>query len=385
MRSVIITNSYGELGGGELVLLAHLRHLVKEGVRVHLVLIEPGPLVDLARAEGANVTLLPFAWQGGKLRSLKLILRRVMEFRRLILNVLPNLVIAYTFTDLVLAGTAARLACCPVLYRAQGELWLPGRSQGATWLGPLLLPFFRIVRPRIVCTTRVQMKAMAVAGIPPELLAHVYLGVRKKLPSAEATVTANNPPVVGIFGRLVRWKGQDVFINALGQLARDGLAFRALVVGGSSFGDGKSYEDELHALAAKNHVEHSVEFLGFRNDVEALMQGCDVVCHCSRFEPFGMVIIEAMMLGKTVVASDVSGPRESVIDGVTGLLIPPDDAPALAAALARILCNPDLRIRMGEAARRRADAEFDLHRNFERLDAECERAVSRRWRFGGPE
>ena len=171
------TNMHADLGGGELCLLDHMRHMLGRGVRVHLALLESGRLGEEARALGVSVTELPFAWQGGKLRSLAIIARRVRDFHRLIRAMKPELVLSYTFNDFVLAGIASRGTGLPVLYRAQGEVFPPGRPHGDTWLGWALVPFIRLVRPRIVCTTRREAVAMLRAGVPVGLVHHIYLGV----------------------------------------------------------------------------------------------------------------------------------------------------------------------------------------------------------------
>lgn len=378
MRSVLLTNMYADLGGGELCLLAHARHLRARGIEVHVGLLEAGRLEGELRAVGASVFVLQYAWQDSRWRRVRLIASRVAAFAREIRSRGVDVVIAYTFDDFVLAGAAARLTGRPVVLRAQGELVRQGRPPAQTWLGRLLWPFMRFVRPTIVCTTAGEAQRLAQAALPARRITHVFLGADADAGGsepAEPLPPASRAPVAAIFGRLVRWKGQDVFVKALALLARRGVEVEGWVVGGSSFGDGEAYETELRELAREGGIEDRVHLLGFRRDVAALMQRCDVVCHASQFEPFGMVIIEAMMAGKPVVASDVSGPKESVVDGETGRLVSPGSPEALADALAELLADASLRQRMGEAGRRRAREHFDLEKNLRALDAEIEGAM----------
>lgn len=378
MRRILLTNMYADLGGGELALLAHVRQLRDSGAKVLVGLLEGGRLESEMAALGAEVLVLPFAWQGSKLASARRIATCVIGFVRAIRRFRPEVVISYTFNDFVLAGTASRLCGVPLVYRAQGELFLPGRSSGRTWLGRWLRPFVTHSRARVVCTTRGEAEAMRAAGWPASRVTHVYLGTPfLEVPAQGFQMRVGARPVVGIFGRLARWKGQRVFVSALVELARRGVDFDAWVVGGSSFGDGPEYERELQAIADEGGITERVKFLGMRRDVGELMMRCDVVCHASNFEPFGLVVIEAMMAGKPVLASDVSGPRESVIDGVTGRLVPPGDALAYADALQKLLVDPDLRVRMGAAGRARAEEFFDLEKNLAALDKECHEAMRR--------
>ena len=104
-------------------------------------------------------------------------------------------------------------------------------------------------------------------------------------------------------------------------------------------------------------LENAVRFAGFQSNVPEWMQAMDIVVHASDHEPFGIVVIEAMALGKPVVAGREGGPAEIITDGVDGLLAPHGDASALAAAICRFLDNPSLMTRCGTAARVRA-ADF---------------------------
>jgi glycosyltransferase involved in cell wall biosynthesis len=97
-----------------------------------------------------------------------------------------------------------------------------------------------------------------------------------------------------------------------------------------------------------------LRLLGYREDIPALLAAADIFTLPSRFEGLPMSVIEAMLTGLPVVATDVRGPAEQVEDGLTGLKVPAGDAGPLAAALGRLVQDRDLRLRMGEAGRQRA-------------------------------
>ena len=99
--------------------------------------------------------------------------------------------------------------------------------------------------------------------------------------------------------------------------------------------------------------------LGYRTDVARLLAAADVFCLPSHFEGLPMSIIEAMLAGLPVIATDIRGPREQVVDGRTGLLVPPASVAPLAAALTRLGDDPALRAAMGAAGRARALDLFD--------------------------
>jgi glycosyltransferase involved in cell wall biosynthesis len=105
----------------------------------------------------------------------------------------------------------------------------------------------------------------------------------------------------------------------------------------------------------------------------------DVAIHASTNpEPFGRVLIEAMALGRPLVAPREGGPLEIVVDGETGILVPPRDASALAAAIERLIDDPELRRRMGDAGRARVDAVFDIRHHVRAMEAVFDEMLARR-------
>ena len=107
-------------------------------------------------------------------------------------------------------------------------------------------------------------------------------------------------------------------------------------------------------------MESAVRLAGERDDVGELLAAADLFVLSSRSEGLPLSILEAMAAGLPVVASDVGGVPELVVDGETGLLVPPGDPHALAAAIDRLLDDPDLRRRLGAAGRLRVSEQFDL-------------------------
>jgi glycosyltransferase involved in cell wall biosynthesis len=154
-------------------------------------------------------------------------------------------------------------------------------------------------------------------------------------------------------GRLDRWKGQHVFLEAFAKAFPNGPE-EAVVIGASLF-EANGYELDLKRQVAASAIEGRVEFRGFRNDVEDELLRLDVLVHASIIpEPFGQVVVEGLAVGLPTLATDAGGPAEVITDGVDGLLYPPGDAEALAQALRRLAADPALRRRLGAAARLRA-------------------------------
>lgn len=161
-------------------------------------------------------------------------------------------------------------------------------------------------------------------------------------------------PLIGVFGRLAPWKGQHIFLEALAGLPEA----LGVIVGGPLFGE-EAYEAALRAQARALKIEGRIHFLGFRTDIPRLMKAMDIIVHTSTApEPFGRVIVEGMLAGRPVIASDAGGVREIIEEGVSGLRVPPGDPAALAGACAALLRDPARAAELGQTGDRRARTLF---------------------------
>jgi glycosyltransferase involved in cell wall biosynthesis len=188
-------------------------------------------------------------------------------------------------------------------------------------------------------------------------------------------------------GRLVRWKGQAVFLRALAQARARAPRLHGLVVGGwtpeddqpGSLGGGEPYARELHRLAAELGLAEDVRFTGFLADPGPAYAAADVVVHSSlRPEPFGRSVIEAMLAGRPVIAARAGALPEIVREGEAGYLTPPDDPAALAEALVRLAGDPALRQRLSASARLRAEAGYTLTHMARRMEDHYRLTLARR-------
>jgi glycosyltransferase involved in cell wall biosynthesis len=174
-----------------------------------------------------------------------------------------------------------------------------------------------------------------------------------------ATLDLSGGPLVGIVGRLDHWKGQHVFLRAAREVSARRPDVRFAVVGGPVIGTEGSYPAEVEQLASELGLDDRVHFVGHQADPYPWIDALDVVVHASDAEPFGLVIVEAMALGKPLVATRLAGPTEIVEDGKSGLLVPPGEPRPMAAAILRLLEDPRLASRLGEQARSRASVFSD--------------------------
>jgi glycosyltransferase involved in cell wall biosynthesis len=189
-------------------------------------------------------------------------------------------------------------------------------------------------------------------------------------------------PVVGIVGHIQSWKGQDLVVQAMAQLRDRHPELRCLIVGGVHR-QGAEYAERMRQRIVDEKLEERVILTGARRDVAACLDAMDVAIHSSTNpEPFGRVLIEAMALGRPLIAPREGGPLEIVVDGETGVLVPPRDAGALADAIDRLVADPALRHRMGEAGRARVEAVFDIRRHVATMEGIFTEMLAHRQRGG---
>jgi glycosyltransferase involved in cell wall biosynthesis len=197
------------------------------------------------------------------------------------------------------------------------------------------------------------VKHMVARGVP-EANAHyvaTFPTIEAAMPVDRADLaTPGDANVLLALSRLHEKKGLDVHLTSLADLPGC-VAWIA--------GDGP-LEADLKALAAKLGVADRVRFLGWRTDRGALLAAADICVLPSRWEPFGTVMLEAWAAGTPLVAAASQGPSALIADGANGLLVPIDDAPALTAAIRRLIDDPALAARL--VAQGRADYEKDFTR-----------------------
>lgn len=167
--------------------------------------------------------------------------------------------------------------------------------------------------------------------------------------------------LVVLVSRLARLKGIEQFLQAAAALKPRYPDVRFLIVGETSPPD-PAYLEQLHALSRSLGVAEVVIFTGLRSDVPSVLSAADVAVMPSLNEALSNVLLESMAAGVPVVATRVGGTPEALIDGETGLLVPPGDAGAIAGAVSRLLDDRELARRLGCAARRLMAAQFSVQR-----------------------
>lgn len=173
--------------------------------------------------------------------------------------------------------------------------------------------------------------------------------------------------VVGFVGRFSPGKGLEDLLQAAHLLRPNHPAVRYLITGEASHGE-EGYADAIHELSRRLDLQDVAVFAGYRSDVPSVMASFDILAFPSHAESFGVVLIEAMAMGKPVVSTNCDGVLDIVVDGITGITVPPKDPPALAHGLEQLIAHADLRRRMGAAGRVRVLEHFDRNVQLRKLE-----------------
>jgi glycosyltransferase involved in cell wall biosynthesis len=375
------------LGGGEIALLNLVRHLNPEIVKPIVVLAADGPLIERLGSD-IETHVLPLSARVGKAKKDALGVSSLFRGRE-ILDIAAYIWLLARFirkqqvqfihtnslkSDL-LGGFAGRLARCSVIWHVRDRI-------EDDYLPKIVVRLFRflcrVIPSYVIANSAATFRTLKLgpvaedgpsraAGERHRRYSVVHDGTYPR-PYSNSAEDGRALSRIGLIGRISPWKGQGVFLEAAARVAKRFPNARFMIIGAALFTE-HDYEQEVRRLPAKLGIENLVEFTGFRDDVERMIDELDLVVHASTTgEPFGQVIIEGMAAGKPIVATNGGGVPEIVEDGTTGILVPMGDAPAMAEAICRMLADPAKAREMGRRGRQRVESHFTLERTARRVE-----------------
>jgi glycosyltransferase involved in cell wall biosynthesis len=345
--------------GAERALLLTITHLDPRRSEPHVVVGTDGELAAQLRAAGVAVDVVPVRYLDKRhplawMSSVAGVIRVARRIR-------PALLHANDVPSFQPAGYAARVLGLPALTHVR----FPDLDEGFRWF---LRPGFTRA---LFVSHALEADALKAAPtlfkgrttvvhdgvvVPPEIDSSTRSALRAQLDLPAGA------PVVALTGQISPVKGIWEFVDAAAQLATRDPAVTFAVLGDDLKGEG-ALRMQMEQRVAALGLSHRFRFLGFRPNAPALIPAFDVVAVPSHVEPLGNATLEAMAAGLPVVGSRVGGIPEMVVDGQTGILVPPQDATALAEALEGLTCDAGRRQAMGRAARHRAVDAFGLERH----------------------
>ena len=367
MTVAILMSMAEQRGGGEKMLSQLLRHDRDSGIRWIVIFFEDGPLVSEFESMGIETRIV----RTGRLRQLYRFATSVASIVSIVQEEDVDLIFSWSTKPHLYGSLAATWAGIESAWFQLGipdgrhlslvnrvATALPAKgiftlSHAGTLAQSALWPY----RPTYPVYPSVDIEDFDPSAVPSSTEARRMLGLPTDI------------PLIGMVGRLQEWKGMHVLLNALPHVLEEQPKTHCVIVGGQHDLE-PSYPKALREQTSRLGIDNHVTFAGFQRDIPTWMQAMDVVVHASDHEPFGIVIIEAMALGKPVVAGDAGGPQEIITEGVNGLLAPYGDDYALAQQILTCLNDPAYAQKIGRAARERAldfTPETYTHRFIEHL------------------
>jgi glycosyltransferase involved in cell wall biosynthesis len=385
---VLFFDHTAELGGGEIALADLIRHLDRRRVEPTVMLGSAGPLQDRIRPY-APVQVLPLdsaivrarkdALGLRSLSNLSTVLKTaayLFRLRRFIRKLQPDLVHTNSLKSAILGGFAARMAATPVVWHIRDRIaedYLPPQAVR------VVRALARILPTVVVANSEATLRTLHLTNTPSAV---VPSGVDLSKFSATAASNCspdNDPdkPIIGLVGRICAWKGQHVFVEAAAVVHGRYPAARFQIIGSALFSD-QPYEQQIRHMIEERGLGEVIELTGFRADVERCIQSLDIVVHASVLgEPFGQVIVQGMACKKPVIATNGGGVPEIVVDGETGLLIPMEDAAAMADAVCHLIADREGARKMGENGYRRVLERFTVSATAEKLTSIYEKLAGK--------
>jgi glycosyltransferase involved in cell wall biosynthesis len=272
-----------------------------------------------------------------------------------------DIMVALMDKDLRLSGPAARMLGVPVIARRAND-----RPISRGWYARQV--YGRIASHHIANSEATRRTLLASAPwLAPERVTVIHNGIDVQSITSAAPAFLPLPQdaiTVGFIGRLDERKGVLDLLQAWPRVAQANGRAQLVIVGRGEL------EDEVQRRATR--LER-VTFVGYRDDVAALLKRCDIIAVPSRWEGFGLVAAEALAAGKPVVAAEASSLPEIVRHEQEGLLVPPHQPQALADALIRLIQDPELRVQLGRAGERRAQDAFSHTRMLDQYEVMLQR------------
>ena len=356
---VLLVSPSAKPGGAERSFVSLARCLPSRGIAVDAAVLEDGPLGDWLREAGCPVTVL----EAGRLRQPVGVRRTIAALRTLARARRSAAVVSLMDKGHVYGGAAAFAAGLPAVW---WQPVIPKKSRFELVAARVPSAAVVCVCDAAVATQRRLTPRKRVVKIESGTAVGELLNRRGSGQLVRAQLGWRDSPLVGIVGRLQPSKGQHVFLDAIARVRRDHPNARYLVVGGAILGWEGSYPDELRQLTERLGLNERVHFAGHRDDPVPWIDALDISVLASSGEGFPLALLEAMVLGKAVVATACGGPEELVRDRIDGLLVPPGDSAQMACAISALLADDEFALTLGRRAERRA-SEFSDERMAERF------------------
>ena len=369
---ILFYNHTGQVSGAERMLLMILTRLDRGCFDPLVVCPEEGSLKKMVKALATPVEPVAslqarFTWRVDHLAGyLKSFFQVMCQFRQKVIAIKPDLIHANSIRA-GLVATAATL----------------GLGTRIVWHLHDMLPRHPLsIAIRLTAATTKRTRMIAVSQAVADNFVGSFSSVRQRtsvilnaieLEKLRLSETARQKirddlalpkaePLIGIVGQLTPRKGQLELIRAFAEVTKEIPGASLLIVGAALFNRDSDYADLLKRTALELGIAERVRMCGARNDIPEVMQALDLLVVNSKVEPFGLVALEGMACGVPVLSTASGGTAELIEHDRNGWLIPVGDERALAAAIVKLMADPDRRLRLAKRGKQDVWQRFAAHR-----------------------
>lgn len=361
--TVLYLNHSAQISGAEASLRSLLWGLRRADAPVDPLVALPGEgqFTSLLRDEGWSVTLAPLRRlqrpRGliDTMASLLHVLQTAPHICRLAQGANAKIIHSNSTTAHLVGGIAGEKIGRPAVWHCRDLVSL-GK----------IAPQLNAKAAKVVAISACVAEMLEQDGVPHDKIRIIFNGIdpdewrpRERSVVRELLAIPKEEFVFGMMGQLVPWKNHRAFIEACAQLAQDeGCSHaRFVMIGGDLWSEQSSYIKELRDEVKKSELAGRFNFVPNQNDAADAMAALDCLVHPAMDEPFGRVVMEAMAMGKPVIAMNHNGPREIIRNGEDGLLVEADE---LAQTMKRVLQDADLRAHLSHNARPSVESRFHV-------------------------
>lgn len=349
--NILFINSIGrnKFGGGEKWMVNAAKGLAERGHRVTLASKNNSRILDHARKQGVATEVINIRSDISPLKTLQI--ARWLKHHDI------EILICNLNKDVRVAGLAARLAATPVVLARHGMLLC-----GKKWKHKISLT--KLTDGIITNSSTIKQAYEEYGWFPTDFVKVIYNGIviPQEVTTMDFTSRFSGKKIIYSAGRLAEQKGFSYLIQAAAilQKKRDDLVF---IVSG----EGKLLE-KLQQQVREAGLQNRFIFEGFSSDIYPYLKSCDLFVLASLFEGMPNVVMEAMAMTKAVIATDVNGARELIVDYETGLIVPPKDPFALAHAIASLISDPEKLQKFGREGKKRVSEQFTMTKMVDDLE-----------------
>lgn len=374
MLKILFVNHSSNISGAEKVLLRLIGYFDKSLIEVSAFCPESKGLAEDLKAENIDVRLAPMPLLVRTANPVKLF-EYCFGFYRFSKKLIQYLRIAKidiihcnSFISTLYSIPAAKLTRTPIIWHMHDIL----RN---SFFNKIFICLAGLGASRIICVSNAVKKNLISFGVKKEKCQIVYNSIKSPCGQQKwgnddfykEFAINHQTKVVTMIGQIAEWKGQKIFIEAVAKLI-ERYDIKSLIVGDVISPLENHYKNTLRKITNHLNLNNHVIFTGFRTDIQKIIDASDIIVHASvKPDPLPTVIIEAMNLGRPVVATHVGGVPELIEHNKTGLIVPPHNCDMLAEAISKLLDNPEKAKSMGSNAKNVINEKFDPEINLSKV------------------